>query len=318
LSKLSSSQRIVNGQKGLKLAVSAIKEGELVAFATETVYGLGADATNDKAVAKIFNTKERPLFNPLIVHVSNEDQAKKLVAWNDVATKLARSFWPGALTMVLPRLPSCNVSLLASAGLDSLAVRAPSHNLAQRLLKDINLPVAAPSANKFGYISPTTALHVDKEFGSELSLILDGGPCQIGLESTVIDLTKLPPQILRPGGITREELNVLTGSLEIAAPTSEIKSPGRLKKHYSPKASLRLDVNTPMEGEVLIGFGPHAPQKAINLSLTGDLMEAATNFFSTLRKLDSEGNKRLAVMPIPKTGLGLAINDRLKRAAAKS
>lgn len=318
MSQLSSSQRIINSREGMHLAVSALREGKLVAFSTETVYGLGADATNDQAIARIFELKGRPLFNPLIIHVSTEDQAKTLVTWNDVAKKLADSFWPGPLTMVLPRQPNCNISYLASAGLDSLAVRAPDHNLAQQLLKYVELPIAAPSANKSGYISPTTAVHVDKEFGPELSFILDGGPCQIGLESTVIDLTTIQPQILRPGGITREQVEDIIGPLAIDASSSEIKSPGLLKKHYSPNALLRLDVINPMEGEVLIGFGPQAPEKAINLSPTGNLMEAATNFFSTLRKLDSEGNKRLAVMPIPKTGLGLAINDRLKRAAAIS
>ena len=313
--KSSSSQRIVSGPKGLQLAVTALKEGELVAFSTETVYGLGADATNDEAVAKIFSTKGRPLFNPLIIHVPTEDHAKSLVAWNDVVAKLADTFWPGALTMVLPRLPSCKVSYLASAGLDCLAVRAPSHDLAQRLLQLTDLPIAAPSANKFGYISPTTAVHVDKEFGSELSYILDGGPCQVGLESTVIDLTTKQPEILRPGGIALEELNDLIGPFAAAEPTSELKSPGMLKRHYAPKASLRLDVNIPLEGEVLIGFGPTAPQNAINLSPTGDLLEAATKFFATMRKLDNGGNQRIAVMPIPKTGLGVAINDRLNRAA---
>ena len=302
----------------MKLAVSALKDGKLVAFSTETVYGLGADATNDQAVANVFAIKGRPLFNPLIIHVPTKHQAEKLVAWNDLANKLADKFWPGPLTMVLPRLRNCGVSYLASAGLDSLAVRSPKHELAQKLLKYADLPIAAPSANKFGYISPTTASHVDKEFGPELSFILDGGPCKIGLESTVIDLTTKRPKILRPGGITIEQLEILIGPIAIASPTSEIKSPGMLRKHYSPNASLRLDVHKPLKGEVLIGFGPHAPKTAINLSPTGDLIEAATNFFSTLRKLDHEGNKRLAVMPIPNIGLGIAINDRLKRASTNS
>ena len=309
-------QRVISGSKGLQRARLAIQAGDIVAFSTETVYGLGADATNNQAVAKIFKTKGRPRFNPLIVHVLNENDAKNLVSWNTVANKLARAFWPGPLTLVLPRLPGSKVSLLASAGLDTLAIRVPSHNLARKLLSSTDCPIAAPSANKFGRMSPTTALHVDEEFGPELTLILDGGPCALGLESTVVDLTTKRPVLLRPGIITNEEIGTVIGPIATATQHSKIKSPGMLDRHYAPKASLRLNVNAPVDGEVLVGFGPLAPDGAVNLSPTGDLLEAATNFFSTLRELDSAGNKKLAIMPIPTSGLGFAINDRLKRAAS--
>jgi len=309
-------QRVISGSKGLQRARLAIQAGDIVAFSTETVYGLGADATNNQAVAKIFKTKGRPRFNPLIVHVLNENDAKNLVSWNTAANKLARAFWPGPLTLVLPRLPGCKVSFLASAGLDTLAIRVPSHNLARKLLSSTDCPIAAPSANKFGRMSPTTALHVDEEFGPELTLILDGGPCALGLESTVVDLTTKRPVLLRPGSITNEEIGAVIGPIATATQHSKIKSPGMLDRHYAPKASLRLNVNAPVDGEVLVGFGPLAPDGAVNLSPAGDLLEAATNFFSTLRELDSAGNKKLAIMPIPTSGLGLAINDRLKRAAS--
>ena len=309
-------QRVISGSKGLQRARLAIQAGDIVAFPTETVYGLGADATNNQAVAKIFKTKGRPRFNPLIVHVLNENNAKNLVSWNTVANKLSRAFWPGPLTLVLPRLPGCKVSFLASAGLDTLAIRVPSHNLARKLLSSTDCPIAAPSANKFGRMSPTTALHVDEEFGPELTLILDGGPCALGLESTVVDLTTKRPVLLRPGSITNEEIGTAIGPIATATQHSKIKSPGMLDRHYAPKASLRLNVNAPVDGEVLVGFGPLAPDGAVNLSPAGDLLEAATNFFSTLRELDSAGNKKLAIMPIPTSGLGLAINDRLKRAAS--
>ena len=309
-------QRVISGSKGLQRARLAIQAGDIVAFSTETVYGLGADATNNQAVAKIFKTKGRPRFNPLIVHVLNENDAKILVSWNSAANKLSRAFWPGPLTLVLPRLPGCKVSFLASAGLDTLAIRVPSHNLARKLLSSTDCPIAAPSANKFGRMSPTTALHVDEEFGPELTLILDGGPCALGLESTVVDLTTKRPVLLRPGSITNEEIGTVIGPIATATQHSKIKSPGMLDRHYAPKASLRLNVNAPVDGEVLVGFGPLAPDGAVNLSPAGDLLEAATNFFSTLRELDSAGNKKLAIMPIPTSGLGFAINDRLKRAAS--
>ncbi len=309
-------QRVISGSKGLQRARLAIQAGDIVAFSTETVYGLGADATNNQAVAKIFKTKGRPRFNPLIVHVLNENDAKRLVSWNAAANKLSRAFWPGPLTLVLPRLPGSKVSFLASAGLDTLAIRVPSHNLARKLLSSTNCPIAAPSANKFGRMSPTTALHVDEEFGPELTLILDGGPCALGLESTVVDLTTKRPVLLRPGSITNEEIGTVIGPIATATQHSKIKSPGMLDRHYAPKASLRLNVNAPVDGEVLVGFGPLAPDGAVNLSPAGDLLEAATNFFSTLRELDSAGNKKLAIMPIPTSGLGFAINDRLKRAAS--
>ena len=306
--------RIVHGEEGIRLATQALKSGKLVSFATETVYGLGADATNDSAVARIYEAKGRPEFNPLIIHVESKNKANQLVKFSDKADQLAERFWPGALTLILPRLPECGISLLASAGLDTLGIRVPDNRLALLLLENVGLPLAAPSANKSGCISPTSALHVENEFGPEISFVLDGGECSIGLESTIIDLTTDQPTLLRPGGITKGELEEVIGPLRVAHKGSKIKSPGMFYRHYAPSAALRLNVVEPVDGEILIGFGPTAPENSVNLSPSGNLKEAATKLFSTLRSLDEKSCKKIAVMPIPETGLGLAINDRLKRA----
>jgi len=302
-------------------AARLIVAGGLVAFPTETVYGLGADATNDRAVARIFEVKGRPRFNPLIVHVADGDAARKLATFDGRAAALAERFWPGALTLVLPRRRDCPVSLLASAGLDSLAVRVPRHPVAHALLVACGRPVAAPSANASGKISPTTAAHVAASLGDAVSMILDGGPCPIGIESTVLDLTAPTPTLLRPGGVTEEELIAAIGLLETlpAATSAALKSPGLLENHYAPELPLRLDAGTVGPDEALLAFGPAPPAGAIlteNLSIAGDLVEAAANLFAMLRRLDRSGASGIAVMPIPDHGLGRAINDRLRRAAA--
>ena len=300
-------------------AARIIGEGGLVAFPTETVYGLGADATNDSAIAAIFEAKGRPRFNPLIIHFANATQVAAVVDFNEAAEKLARAFWPGALTMVLKRKPDCPVSLLASAGLDTLAVRVPNHPLAHALIEAVGTQVAAPSANRSGHISPTTAAHVEASLGDHVDAILDGGPCAIGLESTVVDLSTDTPTLLRPGGITREAIEAVIGPLALSDGSEDApRSPGMLKRHYAPMIPLRLNAEKPEPGEALLAFGPSVSARHANLSRSGDLNEAAANLFAMLHMLDQPGLKGIAVMPIPDTGLGIAINDRLKRAVSTS
>jgi len=299
-----------------------ILAGGLVAFPTETVYGLGADATNDKAIAGIFQLKERPQFNPLIVHVKDEVQAAEIVEFDDRAQELAHKFWPGALTLVLPRKAGSKVSLVASAGLDTIAVRVPAHPVAQALLHEAGVPIAAPSANKSGYISPTQALHVLMQFkdGQGLNFIIDGGPCEVGVESTILDLTTPTPTVLRPGGVALEDLQAVLGNVDVLKGDGEnVTAPGQLKSHYAPSIPLRINVNPEdrEKGESLITFGPNMPRRAaLSLSKTGDLREAAANLFTMLRALDMPGIRGICVVPIPNEGLGRAINDRLERAAA--
>ena len=304
-------------------AARLLRDGQLVAFPTETVYGLGADATNERAVAAIFEAKGRPEFNPLISHVLGSDEAKRFVRWNETADKLAARFWPGPLTLVLPRSEGSRISLLATAGLDTVAIRAPSHPVAQALIRAAGLPIAAPSANRSGAISPTRAEHVAESLGERVPLILDGGPCLVGVESTVLDLTGATPTLLRPGGATREAIEAVIGTIAVsdAIPSGDSarKSPGQLESHYAPARPVRLEASTVGADEGLLAFGANAPQGAMltyNLSPTGDLGEAAANLFAQMRLLDRPGIGRIAVMPIPQTGLGLAINDRLRRAAA--
>ncbi len=304
-------------------AARLILEGGLVAFPTETVYGLGGDATNERAVAAIFEAKGRPQFNPLISHVLDAGEAKRLVRWNDTAGKLAARFWPGPLTLVLPRAKDSPIALLATAGLDTVAVRAPAHPLAQALIRAVGRPLAAPSANRSGAVSPTRAEHVAESLGERVKMILDGGPCVVGLESTVLDLTTAPPTLLRPGGATREAIEAVIGPIALsdAIPSgnSARKSPGQLESHYAPGRPVRLNASTVAADEGLLAFGPDGPSGALltlNLSPRGELAEAAANLFAMLRALDRPDIGRIAVMPIPQTGLGLAINDRLRRAAA--
>jgi len=307
----------------LSKAVKILSAGGLVAFPTETVYGLGADATNDRAVAAIFEAKGRPGFNPLIVHVADAEAATRHVRLDGRARALARRFWPGPLTLVLPRQSASTVSLLCSAGLDSLAVRVPGHDLALALLRRAGRPLAAPSANASGAVSPTTAAHVVKSLGNRVDLILDGGPCRVGLESTVLDLTGDRPVLLRPGGVAKDdlagELGPIEEPVEIEGRDETPRSPGRMASHYAPSLPLRLDAAAVGPDEALLAFGP-APlagaARTLNLSETADLAEAAANLFAHLHALDEPRYPAIAVMPIPETGMGAAINDRLRRAAA--
>ena len=295
-----------------------IRSGGIVAFPTETVYGLGADATNDAAVAKVFAAKGRPDFNPLIVHVKDAPAARGYVRWTEPAQTLAARFWPGPMTLVLERTPDCPLSLLVSAGLPSVAIRVPAHSVAQALLAAAERPIAAPSANRSGAVSPTTAAHVAASLGARVPLILDGGACQVGLESTVIDLTGPDPVLLRPGGLALEIIEIALGRSIASAldDSAHPKSPGMLERHYAPRAPLRLEAKSAEPGEILLAFGRTAPADAVNLSPTGKLEEAAANLFAMLHRLD-ESAERIAVMQIPEVGLGRAINDRLRRAAKR-
>ena len=301
-------------------AAALLRRGELVAFPTETVYGLGGDATDDRAVAAIFAAKGRPRFNPLIVHVAEPAEAQRLARFDTRAVLLAERFWPGPLSLVLQRAERCPVSLLASAGLDTLALRLPAHALARDLIRRAGRPLAAPSANRSGRVSPTTAAHVAAELDGRIAAILDGGPCSIGLESTVLDLSGAHPLLLRPGGLPLEALEAVLGPIERAAAGETPRAPGMLASHYAPALPLRLHARAVAPGEALLAFGPNPPTGAartMNLSEAGDLVEAAANLFAALRALDQPDYTAIAVMPIPEHGLGLAINDRLRRAAAR-
>lgn len=299
-------------------AAKLLRAGALVSFATETVYGLGADATNDVAVASIFEAKGRPSFNPLIVHVPDLEAAQKLVEFNPLALKIATKFWPGPLTMVLPRRDKSPISRLASAGLDTLAIRIPGNNSARELLQACQCPVAAPSANPSGQISPTTAAHVARGLGGKVSLILDDGPCDIGVESTVIAVTSTSITLLRPGGITADDLHRFTNiAISPAKEDGKITSPGMLLSHYAPSCSVRLNASDANSNEAFIGFGPGSETfETATLSRAGDLKEATANLFALLHELDQKNYVSIAIAPIPMEGLGIAINDRLKRAAA--
>ncbi len=300
----------------IEQAAALLRAGELVAFPTETVYGLGADATNGAAVARIFAAKNRPSFNPLIAHVPDTQAARRLVVFDDLAERLAARFWPGALTLVLPRQEDCPVAAICSAGLDTLAVRVPAGDIAQNLLRATGRPVAAPSANPSGRLSPTTAAHVRDGLGDRVAMILDGGACAVGVESTVVGIFDGQAVLMRPGGLSVEEIEEVTGPLQQPdGETTTPASPGMLASHYAPRGVLRLNADSAQDGEILIGFGPDAPA-GINLSPSGDLVEAAANLFQVLHDIDHAGATRIAVMPIPRHGLGLAINDRLTRAAA--
>jgi L-threonylcarbamoyladenylate synthase len=289
----------------------------LVAFPTETVYGLGADATSNSAVAGIFEAKGRPRFNPLIVHVPSLDHARRLAEFNALALRLADRFWPGPLTLVLPRKPDCPLSFLVSAGLDTVALRVPEHPVAQQLLEAAGVPIAAPSANRSGHVSPTIAAHVAADLGPHVDLVLDGGPTTRGVESTIVGFEDEKPVLLRTGAIAREEIGAITGPLADRA-TGRISAPGQLASHYAPCARLRLNAREVRPGEALLAFGSDVPDAAVvrNLSASANPVEAAANLFAMLRELDASGAPAIAVMPIPEHGLGEAINDRLRRAAA--
>jgi L-threonylcarbamoyladenylate synthase len=308
-------------------AVHCLKAGGLVAFPTETVYGLGADATNPRAIARLYDAKGRPRFNPLISHVTDAAAAKRLARFNADAAKLADAFWPGPLTLVLPKMADCPVAELATAGLDSIAVRVPDHDVAQKILAAFGKPIVAPSANRSGHVSPTTAGHVLADLRGRIELIVDGGATPVGVESTIVACLD-EPTLLRPGGIPREAIEqaldrpLATVSVEASAEDEAPLAPGMSASHYAPHTPLRLEAQRLEPGEALLAFGP-APldgaanaKIALNLSERGDLIEAAANLFSHLRTLDGSNTQAIAVMPIPHEGLGEAINDRLARAAA--
>ncbi len=290
--------------------------GGLVAFPTETVYGLGADASNDRAVARIFAAKSRPRFNPLISHVADIEAALALGEFPKDAEMLARQLWPGPLTLVVKRRKDCPVSLLASSGLESIALRVPQHDMALALLAEVGRPVAAPSANRSGRISPTTAEHVRQSLGAAVDMVLDGGACAVGLESTVVQFLDGGARLLRPGGLSRTVLEDAMGkTLDDVKPGGPSHGPGQLESHYAPQATLRLNALSPLLGEVHVGFGGFGGGD-YSLSSSGDLQEAAANLFRILHEVDALGPAMIAVAPIPDTGLGEAINDRLRRAAA--
>lgn len=289
------------------------QDGEVVAIPTETVYGLAADAEQDAAVAKIFAIKGRPQFNPLILHVHSLEQLEDYAEITPLLLQAAAVFWPGPLTFVLKRRPQAKLSYLVTAGLDSVAVRLPAHPIALELLRAYGKPLAAPSANKSNSISPTSAADVATSFGNEIPLIIDGGSATIGLESTIIDLTMGIPIILRPGGVTFEALTAILGEIRYAEAGAAVKAPGMLKRHYAPSIPLRLNSVEPYDSEAILGFGSMACH--LNLSPSGDLQEAAANLFRMLRQLDNPIYKGIAVAPIPNHDLGVAINDRLNRAA---
>ncbi|HEY5831585.1 MAG: L-threonylcarbamoyladenylate synthase [Hyphomicrobiaceae bacterium] len=302
-------------------AAQALRQGELVAFPTETVYGLGADATNGRAVAAIFTAKGRPRFNPLIAHVPDVAAVERLGRLGELGRKLSAAFWPGPLSLVMAKREGCPVSDLATAGLDTIALRVPSHPVAQALLRAVGRPVAAPSANRSGHVSPTTAAHVEADLGAHVAMILDGGPTSVGLESTVVDVTGDEAVILRVGGVSREAIARALGVSTVARAEGEPgkpSSPGMLARHYAPAAKLRINAREVKAGEALLAFGANVPEYSgpmVNLSPSGDLIEAAANLFAALRTLDSSGVAAIAVMPIPNESLGEAINDRLRRGA---
>jgi L-threonylcarbamoyladenylate synthase len=326
------------GPAGVARAAALIRAGGVVAFPTETVYGLGADAGDDRAVAAIFAAKDRPRFNPLIVHVADPAAAEAVARFDDRAHRLAETLWPGPLTLVLPRqagaevAPGRGVSLLVSAGLDSVAVRVPAHPVAQALLRAAGRPIAAPSANRSGEVSPTTAQHVRDSLDGRIPLILAGGRAEVGLESTVVDLTGPVARLLRPGAVTAETLAAIlgepveTGAADApaadapadAAGADRPRAPGQLASHYAPRARVRLHARAAEPDEALLTFGPdlRSGPRVANLSETGDLVEAAANLFAHLRRLDTPEVAGIAVVDIPEEGLGAAINDRLRRAAA--
>ena len=321
------STRVIPAQVGAATdAGTCLAAGGLVAFPTETVYGLGADATNATAVAKLYEAKGRPSFNPLIAHVPDLLAAERLAVFDAAARRLAAKFWPGPLTLVLKKRAGCTVAELATAGLDSIAVRVPSHELARDIIRKLGRPVVAPSANQSGHVSPTTAQHVLDDLGGRIDLIIDGGATHVGVESTIVALLDRP-LLLRPGGIPRDAVrNALEAELEdvpLSGMDPEVLiAPGMMASHYAPRSKLRLNATSVNAGEAVLAFGPNLPPgseravSVLNLSPAGDLVEAAANLFSDLRTLDSAEATAIAVMRVPMEGLGEAINDRLARAAA--
>ena len=314
------------GEAAVAAAARYLAHGGLVAFPTETVYGLGADATNPAAIARLYQAKGRPAFNPLIAHVGDLAAARQIARFDGSALALAEAFWPGPLTLVLPKTPNCTVAELATAGLDTVAIRIPAHPVAREILRLFGRPVAAPSANLSGHVSPTTAAHVESDLAGRIDLIVDGGAVAVGVESTIVGCFE-QPMLLRPGGLPRAEIERVLGRPLLQPPadadsdSGQPLAPGMLASHYAPRARVRLHADRIEPGEALLAFGLgaisgiDAAAAVMNLSVRGDLDEAAANLFSHLRALDARGVRTIAVMPIPDEGLGEAINDRLRRAA---
>jgi L-threonylcarbamoyladenylate synthase len=307
---------------GITQAAALLRGGAVVAFGTETVYGLGGDATNAEAVAAIFHAKQRPRFNPLICHYDSAERAFRQVVADERALRVAAAFWPGPLTLVLPRQAECPVALLTGAGLDTLAVRVPRHPVALALLEAAGRPVAAPSANRSGQVSPTCVRHVMDGLAGRIAAVLDSGRCEVGIESTVLDLSGTLPVLLRPGGVATEDLEACLGPIERGGAGAAPRSPGQMVSHYAPRLPVRLNAETVADDEALLAFGLALPGGCcrFQLSAAGDSSEAAARLFEGLRWLDADGARLgaagIAVMPIPDAGLGLAINDRLQRASA--
>jgi len=316
------------GEAAVARAARCLTGGGLVAFPTETVYGLGADATNPAAIARLYQAKGRPAFNPLIAHVGDIDAARRIAVFDAQATILAEAFWPGPLTLVLPKTTDCPVADLATAGLETVAIRVPAHPVALAILRAFGRPVVAPSANLSGHVSPTTAAHVESDLAGRIDLIVDGGPVEVGVESTIVGCFG-EPMLLRPGGLPREDIERVLGRRLRQPPedadsdTGQPLAPGMLASHYAPRTSVRLNAKSITPGEALLAFGPDAvagvdaAAAVMNLSARGDLDEAAANLFGYLRALDARGARAIAVMPVPHHGLGEAINDRLRRAAVE-
>jgi len=327
MSILTTTEILADDPGAIDACARCLAGGGLVAFPTETVYGLGADATNAEAIARLYLAKGRPSFNPLIAHVDSLAAARGIARFDAAALKLAEAFWPGPLTLVLPKADGCPVCELATAGLDSVALRVPGHPVAQAILRSFGGAVVAPSANRSGHVSPTTAAHVRADLDGRIDLIVDGGPVMVGVESSIVGCLGTPV-LLRPGGVPREAIERVLGwplaePLVAAAHGSDAPlAPGMLASHYAPRARVRLDAAEVKPGEALLAFGPELPPGAEaaalvrNLSPRGDLSEAAARLFGLLRELDGCGAAAIAVMPVPPHGLGEAINDRLRRAAA--
>jgi L-threonylcarbamoyladenylate synthase len=318
-------ERLPADSAGVARAARILREGGLVAFPTETVYGLGADATSAEAVTGIYAAKERPRFNPLIAHLPSLEAARAQGAFSDEALALAEAFWPGPLTLVVPVAPGGSVCDLARAGLDSVGLRVPAHPVARALLDAVGRPVAAPSANRSGRVSPTDADHVLGDLAGRIHAVVDGGAARVGVESTILSCLGGTPALLRPGGVAREAIERVIGRALADGSEGGVKplAPGMLASHYAPRARVRLKAREIRAGEAVLLFGSDAPAgleraaAALNLSERGSLVEAAANLFSHLRRLDVSGAETIAVVPVPATGLGEAINDRLKRAAAE-
>jgi L-threonylcarbamoyladenylate synthase len=314
------------GEAAVAAAAHSLAEGGLVAFPTETVYGLGADATNPQAIALLYQAKGRPAFNPLIAHIGDLGAARRIARFDAQATALAEAFWPGPLTLVLPKTRDCSVAELATAGLDTVAIRVPAHPVARAILRAFGGPVVAPSANLSGHVSPTTAAHVQSDLAGRIDLIVDGGAVAVGVESTIVGCFETP-MLLRPGGLPRGEIERVLGHALLQPPddadndSGQRLAPGMLASHYAPRTPVRLNAESIEAGEALLAFGPagvpgtDSATVVMNLSARGDLDEAAANLFGYLRSLDTRAARAIAVMPVPHHGLGEAINDRLRRAA---